>query len=147
MGADGVLVLLPSSGAMARMVVHNADGSIAEMCGNGIRCAVKFMVDLLDEAQELSDRVAIIKEGRILAIGTPAELGVGTAQRVRVTWRGEDGELHEREVDDPTQLVHDLTAEALARGESVRDLTVVRPSLEDVYLELTADEQEEAVGV
>jgi len=101
----------------------------------------------LDEAQELSDRVAIIKDGRILAIGTPAELGVGTAQRVRVTWRGEDGELHEREVDDPTQLVHDLTAEALARGESVRDLTVVRPSLEDVYLELTADEQEETVGV
>ena len=101
----------------------------------------------LDEAQELSDRVAIIKDGRILAIGTPGELGVGTAQRVRVVWRGEDGELHEREVDDPTQLVHDLTAEALARGESVRDLTVVRPSLEDVYLELTADEQEEAVGV
>jgi ABC-2 type transport system ATP-binding protein len=101
----------------------------------------------LDEAQELSDRVAIIKDGRILAIGTPAELGVGTAQRVRVTWRGEDGELHEREVDDPTQLVHDLTAEALARGESVRDLTVARPSLEDVYLELTADEQEETVGV
>jgi ABC-2 type transport system ATP-binding protein len=101
----------------------------------------------LDEAQELSDRVAIIKDGRILAIGTPAELGVGTAQRVRVAWRGEDGELHEREVDDPTQLVHDLTADALARWESVRDLTVVRPSLEDVYLELTADEQEETVGV
>src|SRR5205085_6111166 len=69
----------------------------------------------LDEAQELSDRVAIIKDGRILAIGTPGELGVGAAQRVRVSWRGEDGELQEREVDDPTQLLHDLTAEALAR--------------------------------
>jgi ABC-2 type transport system ATP-binding protein len=95
----------------------------------------------LDEAQELSDRVAIIKDGRILAIGTPGELGVGAAQRVRVTWRGEDGELHEREVDDPTQLLHDLTAEALARGGAVRELTVVRPSLEDVYLELTAEEE------
>src|SRR5207253_6981409 len=81
----------------------------------------------LDEAQELADRVAIIKDGRILAVGTPAELGVGAAQRVRVTWRGEDGELHEREVDDPTQLLHDLTAEALARGGAVRELTVVRP--------------------
>jgi ABC-2 type transport system ATP-binding protein len=101
----------------------------------------------LDEAQELSDRVAIIKDGRILAIGTPGELGVGAAQRVRVSWRGEDGELHEREVDDPTQLLHDLTAEALARGGAVRELTVVRPSLEDVYLELTAEEQEEPVGV
>ena len=58
-----------------------------------------------------------------------------------MTWRGEDGELHEREVDDPTQLLHDLTAEALARGGSVRELTVVRPSLEDVYLELTAEEE------
>jgi ABC-2 type transport system ATP-binding protein len=83
----------------------------------------------LDEAQELSDRVAIIKDGRILAIGTPGELGVGAAQRVRVSWRGDDGELHEREADDPTQLLHDLTAEALARGGTVRELTVVRPSL------------------
>ncbi|MDX6657397.1 MAG: type transport system ATP-binding protein, partial [Solirubrobacteraceae bacterium] len=99
----------------------------------------------LDEAQELSDRVAIIKDGRILAIGTPGELGVGATQRVRVSWRGDDGELHEREVDDPTTLLHELTSEALARGESVRELTVLRPSLEDVYLELTADE--EPVGV
>jgi len=45
-GADGVLVLLPSPGAAARMVVHNADGSVPEMCGNGIRCAVKYLVDL-----------------------------------------------------------------------------------------------------
>ncbi|MCI0571653.1 MAG: diaminopimelate epimerase [Myxococcaceae bacterium] len=44
-GADGVLVLLPSDRAVARMVVHNADGSIAEMCGNGLRCAVKYLVD------------------------------------------------------------------------------------------------------
>jgi ABC-2 type transport system ATP-binding protein len=99
----------------------------------------------LDEAQELSDRVAIIKDGRILAIGTPGELGVGAAQRVRVSWRGEDGELHQREVDDPTALLHELTSEALERGTSVRELTVVRPSLEDVYLELTAEE--EPVGV
>jgi diaminopimelate epimerase len=44
-GADGVLALLPSKTAAARMVVHNADGSVAEMCGNGIRCAVKHLVD------------------------------------------------------------------------------------------------------
>jgi diaminopimelate epimerase len=41
-GADGVLLLLPprSSGADARMKVLNADGSVPEMCGNGLRCAV-----------------------------------------------------------------------------------------------------------
>ena len=44
-GADGVLVLLPSNRAAARMVVHNADGSIAEMCGNGLRCVVKHLLD------------------------------------------------------------------------------------------------------
>jgi diaminopimelate epimerase len=44
-GADGVLVLLPSSRAEARMVVHNADGSLAEMCGNGLRCVVKHLLD------------------------------------------------------------------------------------------------------
>jgi diaminopimelate epimerase len=44
-GADGVLSLLPSAKGAARMVVHNADGSIAEMCGNGLRCAVKYLVD------------------------------------------------------------------------------------------------------
>jgi ABC-2 type transport system ATP-binding protein len=94
----------------------------------------------LDEAQELADRVAIIKDGRILAVGTPAELGVGSATRVRVSWRDEAGEPQVREVEDPTRLVHELTAAALERGETVRELTVTRPSLEDVYLELTADE-------
>lgn len=44
-GADGVLVLLPSRSGSARMVVHNADGSIAEMCGNGIRCVVKYLAE------------------------------------------------------------------------------------------------------
>jgi diaminopimelate epimerase len=44
-GADGVLVLLPSHRARARMVVHNADGSIAEMCGNGIRCAAQYLAE------------------------------------------------------------------------------------------------------
>lgn len=44
-GADGVLVLLPSEGTLARMVVHNADGSVPEMCGNGLRCAVKYLID------------------------------------------------------------------------------------------------------
>jgi ABC-2 type transport system ATP-binding protein len=101
----------------------------------------------LDEAQQLADRVAIIKDGRILAIGAPSELGAGTATRARVTWRDEQGELQSREVEDPTRLVHDLTAAALARGETVRDLTVTRPSLEDVYLELTAEPPREAVHV
>lgn len=53
LGADGVLSLLPSVGARARMVVHNADGSIAEMCGNGLRCAVRYLIDHGETAQRL----------------------------------------------------------------------------------------------
>jgi ABC-2 type transport system ATP-binding protein len=94
----------------------------------------------LDEAQALADRVAIIKDGRILAEGAPSELGAGSASRYRVSWRDEQGEQHERETDDPTGLLHQLTSAALARGEQLRDLSVSRPSLEDVYLELTAED-------
>jgi len=92
----------------------------------------------LDEAQALADRVAIIKDGRILAIGPPRELGPGAAH-YRVAYRDGDGALVERETDDPTALLHELTTEALARGERVQELSVGRPTLEDVYLELTAD--------
>jgi len=93
----------------------------------------------LDEAQALCDRVAIVKDGRVLATGAPAELDSGGA-RYRVTWRDREGQLHARETEDPTALLHQLTSEALAHGERLRDLSVSRPSLEDVYLELVADE-------
>jgi len=99
----------------------------------------------LDEAQELADRVAIVKDGRILAIGPPRELGVG-ASHYRVAWRDADGEFHERQTDDPTALLAGLTAEALARAERLEELSVGRPTLEDVYLELTAEESERPVG-
>jgi ABC-2 type transport system ATP-binding protein len=98
----------------------------------------------LDEAQALCDRVAIVKDGRILAEGAPGELGAASL-RYRVVWRDERGELQARELEDPTALLHQLTSAALARGEPLRDVQVSRPSLEDVYLELTAEAPEEAV--
>ena len=99
----------------------------------------------LDEAQALCDRVAIVKDGRFLAEGPPGELGAA-ATRYRVAWRDERGELQAREAEDPTALLHQLTSAALARNEPLRDLSVSRPSLEDVYLELTAEAGEEAVS-
>jgi ABC-2 type transport system ATP-binding protein len=92
----------------------------------------------LDEAQELADRVAIVKDGRVLAIGPPRELGVGTSH-YRVAYRDAAGELVERQTEDPTRLLHELAGEALERGERLEELSVGRPTLEDVYLELTAD--------
>lgn len=92
----------------------------------------------LDEAQALADRVAIVKDGRVLAIGPPRELSAGAAH-YRIAYRNSDGELVEVESDDPTRTLHELAGEALARGERLEELSVGRPTLEDVYLELTAD--------
>jgi ABC-2 type transport system ATP-binding protein len=97
----------------------------------------------LDEAQALCDRVAIVKEGRIVASGPPAELGASSSTYT-VAWRSaETGAMETRQTPDPTALLHQLTSAALARGEALVDLTVTRPSLEDVYLELTAEPVEE----
>ncbi len=92
----------------------------------------------LEEAQALADRVAIVQDGRVLAIGPPRELGVGSSAHYRVAYRDAAGELVERETDDPTALLHELTGEALANGTRLEELSVARPTLEDVYLELTA---------
>jgi ABC-2 type transport system ATP-binding protein len=55
-----------------------------------------------------------------------------------VTYRDGDGSLVERQTDDPTTLLHELTTEAIARGERLEGLMVTQPTLEEVYLELTA---------
>ena len=92
----------------------------------------------LDEAQELADRVAIIKDGRILVEGAPNQLGA--ARVYRVSYLGDDGARVEYQTEDPTALLHELPGAALARGERLQGLRVSRPTLEDVYLELTAAE-------
>jgi ABC-2 type transport system ATP-binding protein len=104
----------------------------------------------LDEAQALADRVAIVKDGRVLAIGPPRDLiahppghppgahPLGAAQYT-ISYRDASGAQIEQQTEDPTGLLNELTGEALARGERLEELSVGRPTLEDVYLELTAD--------
>jgi ABC-2 type transport system ATP-binding protein len=91
----------------------------------------------LDEAQELADRVAIVKEGRIVAEGPPDQLGPSSS-RYRISYLS-DGNRVELQTDDPTELLHRLTRDAISRGERLEGLEVTRPTLEEVYLELTAD--------
>jgi ABC-2 type transport system ATP-binding protein len=91
----------------------------------------------LDEAQELADRVAIVKEGRIVAEGPPDQLGPESS-RYRVSYLSQ-GSRVEHQTDDPTELLHRLTRDAIARGERLDGLEVTRPTLEEVYLELTAE--------
>ena len=92
----------------------------------------------LDEAQALADRVAIVKDGVIVAEGAPGELSRASA-RYRISYIAADGRRIEHGTDDPTSLLHELTADALARGERLEGLEVTHPTLEDIYLELTAE--------
>jgi diaminopimelate epimerase len=86
-GADGVLVLLPSRTADVRLSIHNADGSTPEMCGNGLRCVVKHVLE------------ATGKRPPSLSVETDAGLLTGRAR-----WR--DAEVEEVEVDmGPARLV------------------------------------------
>jgi ABC-2 type transport system ATP-binding protein len=89
----------------------------------------------LDEAQTLADRVAIVQDGRIVAEGPPDRLGPGSS-RYRVSYLS-GGRRVEHQTDDPTELLHRLTRDAMARGERLEGLEVTRPTLEEVYLELT----------
>jgi ABC-2 type transport system ATP-binding protein len=94
----------------------------------------------LDEAQQLSDRVAVLREGRIVTIGAPAALTGGSLEaEIRFRRNGEQVVLRTAE---PTRVLHELTAEALAAGEELEALEVRRPTLEDVYLSLVEGEAE-----
>ena len=93
----------------------------------------------LDEAEQLADRVAVLREGQIIREGTPAELTGGTNEtEVRYRQDGHEVVIHTTE---PTRLLQELTAAALAEGREVEGLQVRRPTLEDVYLSLTTPEE------
>jgi ABC-2 type transport system ATP-binding protein len=90
----------------------------------------------MDEAQRLADRVAIISGGQVVARGTPEDLGDRESRPARITYR-EGGREVELETTTPVQTLNELTGRALAEGRDLEGLEVARPSLEDVYLELT----------
>jgi ABC-2 type transport system ATP-binding protein len=92
----------------------------------------------MDEAQRLADRVTIIAAGEIVARGTPEDLGDRENQPARISYRA-GGEEVTVETRTPVQTLHELTGAALARGEELEGLEVTRPTLEDVYLELTGN--------
>jgi ABC-2 type transport system ATP-binding protein len=94
----------------------------------------------LDEAEQLADRVAVLAHGRIVALGTPAEL-TGAAPATEIRYR-ENGREVVLETDEPTRVLHDLTARALAERRELEGLQVRRPSLEEVYLSLTEEQGE-----
>jgi ABC-2 type transport system ATP-binding protein len=110
----------------------------------------------MDEAQALADRVAVMAGGRIVAEGAPSQIGGRDTARARIRFAlprgstlgdlpaaavpGDDG-LVTVQTTEPTQTLHRLTAWALGRGTVLDRLTVDRPTLEDVYLRLTGDDE------
>ena len=107
----------------------------------------------MDEAQNLADRVVVVARGQVVAEGAPDEIGGRGDAEAQVRFvlpRGialtdlpgtfrTDGDLAVAQTDNPTALLHVVTGWALDRGIVLPGLTVSRPSLEDVYLELTAE--------
>jgi ABC-2 type transport system ATP-binding protein len=107
----------------------------------------------LDEASQLADRVAVMRHGRIVAIGDPATLGGRHQASARITcrWppglafpsldlpvRMEDG-LLEIDTANPTRALARLTSAAAEAGVELEGLTVTRPTLEDIYLDLVGE--------
>ena len=105
----------------------------------------------MDEAQALADHVAVIAAGEIVAAGTPDTIGGRQQAAVRIRFLlpagtepahlpmpvQRNGEWVEIQTDEPTPVLHHLTGWALDRGLELPGLEVDRPTLEDIYLELT----------
>jgi ABC-2 type transport system ATP-binding protein len=89
----------------------------------------------IEEAQQLADRVAVLRLGEIVAAGTPGEL-TAAAPASRISYRL-NGEEVVTETEDPVRFLHELTERALHDGLRLEALEVRRPTLEDVYLALT----------
>jgi ABC-2 type transport system ATP-binding protein len=131
----------------ARRQAWDTIRGLAEL-GKTIFLTTHFM----DEAQFLADRLAIIAAGRIVATGTPDELIGAGATPTRIRFRLDEGRVPPEALDarpvagaweietrSPTPALHGLTAWAIEVEAELRGLEVSRASLEDVYLQLTAE--------
>jgi ABC-2 type transport system ATP-binding protein len=107
-------------------------GLIEKLAADGT--TVLLTTHYLDEAEALANRVAVLAGGRIVAEGTPGSLGGRATAEATVRWTDQRGP-HEVRTATPTRLVRELSA----AGGELSALTVTRPSLEDIYLNLVGE--------
>jgi ABC-2 type transport system ATP-binding protein len=127
----------------------------------GAGTTIVLTTHYMDEAQTLADRVAVIAGGIIVAEGTPATLGGRDTSSARIRFRtpvgvplsdlpvpvrADDNGMVSIETSDEVRVLHVLTGWALEHGHTLEALAVERPSLEDVYLKLTAEAAPEPIG-
>jgi ABC-2 type transport system ATP-binding protein len=127
----------------------------------GLGKTVLLTTHYMDEAEHLADRLAVIVRGRLVALGTPEELGAAGGETSTVSFRlpaglgpldlpALDGQIVQNgmewqlETAHPTESLHELTSWAIAHSIEVPSLSVGRPSLEDTYLGLVAAHDREA---
>jgi len=89
----------------------------------------------LDEAEALADRVAVITNGKVIEISTPAALGGRADAQANIAW-SESGQRNSVTTATPTEFLRDLLSHN--KGE-IEDLTVSRPTLEDIYLRMIGE--------
>jgi ABC-2 type transport system ATP-binding protein len=106
----------------------------------GLGKTILLTTHYLDEAQQLADRLAVLREGLVVESGTPDQL-IGRSASTEIRYR-ENGRMVVTQTDDPVRALHELTSKALAEGRELEGLEVRRASLEDVYLELVGTETE-----
>jgi ABC-2 type transport system ATP-binding protein len=141
---------------------RQAWSTIKDLCALGK--TVFLTTHFMDEAQALADRVGVMVDGRIVAIGTPAEIGGRDVAPTEIRFALPGGValadlpvLEGAQVSESTpghalvvsaeglKAAHAVTGWALERGLELRGFAVTQPSLEDIYLRLTATGAEEAV--
>ncbi|NNG34408.1 ABC transporter ATP-binding protein [Nakamurella aerolata] len=88
----------------------------------------------LDEAEALADRVGVINAGKVIEVNTPDRLGGRHGAEATVRYRDPSGELVSIGTNTPTETVRELMQRF--DNAEIPELTVARPSLEDVYLKM-----------
>lgn len=107
-GADGIMVVLPSACADIKMQIINADGSEAEMCGNGIRCFARYVYETghvpktkftVETLAGLMIPELVLKDGQVQ--GVTVDMGVPSLKRVDIPMLGETAEA----INEPLQVL------------------------------------------
>ncbi|MEV4351451.1 ABC transporter ATP-binding protein [Actinoplanes sp. NPDC049596] len=156
-GAPDLLFLDEPTTGFDPAARHHAWDLVASL--HELGTTILLTTHYLEEAQRLADRVGVLREGRLLAVGTPGELRAASTLPTVISFRMPGGALSDLpslsaaprltdgavrlDTHDPVADTWHLTAWATARWFPLEDLSVTPPTLEDVYLSLTEDQDDD----